>query len=258
MKRLFPKKSALLTYCIFSFLTLHFPLFTCPTSNAEDNNIRVLIVPQVETVLSGEIAGRIEKLRVDMGDRFKKGQHLVVFDCGIHNAQLQKAKSELAEAQKVFEINKRLDALQSVSELEMAVSETRMQKAKAEVSLRKVQVSKCVIRAPFSGKVVRRRANPFEYVSPGQPLLEVIDDFHLNLQVLIPSQWTAWIRKGSKFTVHIEETGKDYVAQVTSLGARVDPVSQTLEIRGRIEGKHAELLPGMSGGARFDAVKDSQ
>jgi len=221
-------------------------------NNQQLNPIRVLVLPLVETTLSGEIAARIEKIRVDVGDRFKSGQELVIFDCEIYRAQLQKAKAEWEEARKTFEVNQRLDALRSVSELEMTVSESRMARAKAETMLREVQVKKCVVKAPFSGRVVKRKANPFEYVSPGQPLLEVIDDVHLTLQLLVPSRWLAQIKKGSRFRVHIDETGKDYKAQVTTVGARIDPVSQTIEIRAEIEGKHPELLAGMSGTAYWE------
>lgn len=219
--------------------------------------VRVLLIPFVETTLSGEIPAQIRRIRVDIGERFKSGQELVVFDCEMYKAQLQKAKAEQKEARKIFEVNKRLDALQSVSELEMAVSAARMEKAGAEIALRKAQVKKCVIKAPFSGRVVKRKANPFEYVSPGQPLLEVIDA-HLSLQVLIPSRWLKWVKKKTRFTVHIDETGKDYTARITALGARVDPVSQTLEIRAKIDGKHRELLAGMSGTAHFDVPEASE
>jgi len=227
-----------------------------PSTEFEEPDVRVLIVPLVETVLSGEIPARIERIRVDIGDRFKSGRNLVVFDCETYKAQLEKAKVELTEARKIFEINKRLDALQSVSEIEMAASAAKMEMAKAEMSLRKTQIKKCTVKAPFSGRVVRRKANPFEYVSPGQPLLEVIDDVHLRLQLLVPSRWSKWMKKKLRFKVHIDETGKDYTARITALGARVDPVSQTLEVRAKIDGKHRELLAGMSGTAHFDIPKD--
>jgi RND family efflux transporter MFP subunit len=248
-----------IAYCLLS-LACCLSVFEQQTANSQEltidsqeaTAIRVLVLPLVETTLSGEIPARIEKIRVDVGERFKAGQELVVFDCEIYRAQLQKAKAEWEEARKTFEVNQRLDALRSVSELEMTVSESRMARAKAETLLREVQVKKCVVKAPFSGRVVKRKANPFEYVSPGQPLLEVIDDVHLMLQLLIPSRWLAQIKKGSHFRVHIDETGRDYKAQVTIVGARIDPVSQTVEIRAEIDGNHSELLAGMSGTAYWE------
>lgn len=243
-------------YLLACILCLSFSLSVfsadAPPSSPPDNpNIRVLLIPLVETVLSSEIAARIEKITVRIGDRFKQGQDLIVFDCEMYHAQLRKSRAELDEAHKTLEVNQRLDKLKSVSQLEISVSKARAEGAAADVSLRKTQVNKCSLKSPFAGRVVKVRANPYEYVSPGQPLLEVLDDIHLNLQLYVPSKWLKWLKKDAKFSVHIDETGKDYPARVTSLGARLDPVSQTLEIRSEIEGQHPELLAGMSGTAQF-------
>ena len=236
-----------------------FVVFTGPSADVSaaepawnnESNVRVLLVPKVETVLSGEIHARIQHIDVDIGDSFERGQDLVLFDCEMYRAELSKARAELAEADKTHEINKRLEVYKSVSELDLAVSVTRMDRAKAEVALREAQVGKCILTAPFSGRVLKRQAQPFEYVAPGQPLLEIIDDVHLSLQLFVPSKWLRWIKPKNRFSVRIDETGKQYSAAITVLGARVDPVSQSLEVRAEIEGQHPELLAGMSGTARF-------
>lgn len=71
------------------------------------------------------------------------------------------------------------------------------------------------------------------------------------MQLNVPSAWLAWLERGTAFEVNIDETRKSYAATVTELGARVDPVSQTLPVKAVINGRHEELLAGMSGVARF-------
>lgn len=227
-------------------------LTAAPIAKAgDDRSIRVLLIPRIETTFSSEIAATIQELTVDFGDRFHAGQKLISFDCEMYRVGLKKARAELAEARKTFEVNSQLEKLLSVSQLEVAVSEARMQRAEAEVELKETEVTKCEVSAPFSGRVVRRAANQFQFVTPGQPLLEVIDDTNLNIQLFIPSDWLSWIGADKKFTVFIDETQKEYQAAVTVLGAKVDQVSQTLEIRARILGKQTDLLAGMSGTAFF-------
>ena len=41
---------------------------------------------------------------------------------------------------------------------------------------------------------------------------------------------------------------------MTAINARVDAVAQTVELEGRIAGKPADLLAGMTGSARFKSV----
>ena len=214
-------------------------------------NVRVLLLPGKEAVLSGEISGRIEKITVDFGDSFKKDQDLISFDCEVNRAQLDKAKAELEEAVKIDEINAHLEEYQSISEADLAVSRGKKNRALAEVSLRMAMVENCSIRAPFSGSVVNIKAKEYEHVSSGQPLLEIIDNSRVELQMFVKSSWLVWLKKGQRFSVNIDETKASYSASVTSIGARVDPVSQTLEIRGKLDKVHPELLAGMSGTAYF-------
>jgi membrane fusion protein, multidrug efflux system len=213
--------------------------------------VRVLLISCKETILSSEISASVKQMLVDLGDRFRTGEKLITFDGASYRAELQKAESELERARKTVEVNRRLHGLNSISDLEVAVSEANMSAAKAEVLLRKIRLGKCAITAPFSGRVVKRHARPFEYVNPGSPLIEIIDDIHLEMQLFVTSSWLKWLKKGAPFEVFIDETKKKYSGTVSAMGSRVDPVSQTLEIRAVIQGMHSELLAGMSGTARF-------
>jgi RND family efflux transporter MFP subunit len=209
-------------------------------------------VPETETTISSEIPAAIKKINGDLGSYFKKGQLLVSFDCATLEAEKRKAQAELSEANKINQVNQRLGEFKSISDLEIAVSESRLERARAEVKLWEVRLDKCQIKAPFNGRIISRFAHPYEYVEPGQPLLKLLDNVNLNLQIFVPSNWLSHLKTGQKFTVIIDETGKKYSARISRLGAKVDPVSQTIEIRAQIKGNHPELLAGMSGNAAFE------
>lgn len=86
-----------------------------------------------------------------------------------------------------------------------------------------------------------------QYVQPGQALLDILDDSVLELEFLVPSSWLGWLRVGSSFQVEIDETRKSYPAKFIRIGARVDPVSQSVKVAAAIDGKFPELIAGMSG-----------
>jgi hypothetical protein len=52
---------------------------------------------------------------------------------------------------------------------------------------------------------------------------------------------------GGKFQVTIDETRKSYPAKFIRIGARVDPVSQSVKVAATIDGKYPDLIAGMSG-----------
>ncbi|EKE16916.1 MAG: HlyD family secretion protein [uncultured bacterium] len=68
---------------------------------------------------------------------------------------------------------------------------------------------------------------------------------------MVPSSWLGWLKVGQSFQVDIDETHKSYPAKFIRIGARVDPVSQSIKIAAAINGKFPELIAGMSGRVRI-------
>lgn len=219
---------------------------------AAETEVRALIASTIETTLSSRINADILRLDVRPGDSFRKGDILVAFDCRLPRAQLAKAKAELDSADKTLRARKSLAQYNAVSELEVAVAESQTAMAKADVSLYEAQVSLCDVTAPFDGRVVVLRTAPYAGVSSGAPLLDILDSGGLEVRLHIPSNWLSRLNQGTRFQVHIDENGKVYGAEVQRIGARVDPVSGTIDVIGRILEPDNNLLAGMSGTATFD------
>jgi len=233
------------------------PLMATVTSpsgaaTADDNNrIRTQLVSQHDVMISSEVEGKVAQLPLKEGDAFKRGQLLVGFDCTLYAAQLRKVEAGADAAARVYAVNQKLSALHSVGELDVEQAGARMKEANAEAAYMRTIVSRCQVTAPFSGRVSKRVVAQYEYVQAGKPLLQIVDAEDLELKLIVPSRWLAWLRAGTPFQVHIDDLNADYAANIVRIGARVDPVSQTLEVSARIKGTHVELLPGMSGWVRF-------
>ena len=214
---------------------------------AERQDIRAQLSPQRYTTLAAEIGAKVSRLPVPEGGNFKAGQALIAFDCSLQNAQYNKARAALSGAEKTNTVNARLAELGSIGKAELAVSESEVGKNRAEVAAMAAMLSKCSVSAPFAGRVSEQKVREQQYVQPGQALLEIIDDSVLELQFIAPSRWLAWLRPGHAFQVRIDETGKSYPAKVLRIGAKVDPVSQSVKLASAINGKFPELIAGMSG-----------
>ena len=214
---------------------------------AERQDIRAQLSPQRFTTLAAEIGAKVNRLPVPEGGSFKSGQALIVFDCSLQTAQLNKARAALSGAEKTFTVNTRLSELGSIGKAELAVSDSEVAKNRAEVAAMAAMLAKCNVVAPFSGRVSEQKVREQQYVQPGQALLEIIDDSVLELEFIAPSRWLSWLKAGHGFQVRIDETGKTYPAKVLRIGAKVDPVSQSVKLAAAINGKFPELIAGMSG-----------
>lgn len=213
----------------------------------EQREIRAQLAPHRYTTLAAEIGAKINRLPVVEGGAFKAGQNLVSFDCSLQQAQLNKARASLSGAETTWAANKRLAELNSIGKVELDISEAEVLKTKSEVATMATMLNKCSISAPFTGRVAEQKVREQQYVQPGQAILDIIDDSVLEIEFLVPSKWLAWIKPGYAFQVSIDETRKSYPAKVQRIGARVDPVSQSVKLVATISGKFPELIAGMSG-----------
>ena len=101
------------------------------------------------------------------------------------------------------------------------------------------------------GRVGAIMVREFQHVSEGAPLLEILDDRNLEMELIVPSRWLAWLKPGLRFTVAVDETGHSYKAEIFRLSGKVDAVSQSIKVYGRLVEPAPELLPGMSGKAQL-------
>lgn len=213
--------------------------------------VRALVTPRTETTLSSRLSAQVLRMAVREGRRFKIGDELVAFDCVVENANLKRAKANHQQALKTLDVRVGLKHLSAVSELDLAIAKADVEKTKAELAIADADVDGCVISAPFNGRVVERLAQAYEHVTPGQPLLNILDDTAMRLEILAPAQLAVRLSIGTTLSVVIDETGKTYRAQVQALGAKVDPSSQTLQVYADVDEIDVDLLVGMSGTVRF-------
>jgi len=213
----------------------------------ERREIRAQLAPHRYTTLAAEIGAKINELPVQEGGRFQAGQTLVRFDCTLQNAQLDKVRATLVAAERVYGGNLRLAELNSVGKIELDQSDGEVQKNKADLAAMQAMLGKCMVTAPFAGRVAEQKVREQQYVQPGQAMLDIIDDSVLEIEFLVSSKWLSWVRPGTAFRISIDETRKDYPARVQRIGARVDPVSQSVKLVATISGSFPELIAGMSG-----------
>jgi membrane fusion protein, multidrug efflux system len=218
----------------------------------QDPGVRVQFSALHETLLSSELSAKISELPFREGDTFAAGQALVTFDCSLYRAQLNKAEASAQAAHETLAVSERLAKLNSVGALEVQQANAKAKEGDAEAAAMRATVQKCSLAAPFSGRVAKVQAKQYQYVAPGQALLEILNTQQLELQMIVPSRWLAWLKVGDRFSVHVDELDKTFTGRVERLGARIDPVSQSISLAGKVDGAHAQLLPGMSGIASFE------
>lgn len=213
--------------------------------------VRAQIAARQSTVLSSEIAGKILKLPVREGEGFREGDVIAALDCDVYTARLAQADAQVSTAERKTEALRMLDQRGATRKIDLDIAEIEVAAAKAEQRLAAIDVSRCTIAAPFAGRVAEAKVQRFQYVQIGQPVIDIVSDRDLEVELLAPSLWLTWLKMGTTFSVSIDELAETFPAVVTRIGARIDPVSQSVKVYARVDGTFPDLMPGMSGLARF-------
>ena len=222
------------------------------TQSISTAEIRGLIKPLREALLSTDVTAKVSHISVKDGDHFKQGEKLIQFDCDRQKAELRAAKAETKARKLMFGNNQDLSQFNAVGSLELDVSKAQYDKALAELNVIKVRHQKCEIKAPWNGRVTEVNAHAHEVIEPGREIMKILDDDSLEIEMIVPSKWLRWLEPGINCPIAVDETGKNYDIKISRVGARVDPVSQTVRIFASFKNEVTDILAGMSGTVIFD------
>ena len=247
-------------FCKSCFLVLFINVIHINTSLGQKLSFNAPVSPdkiygklrsQNATSLSSEIPARIEKILVREGNSFKKGAILIMLDCSLIKAKYEKLEAILKAAKAKLSIERRLLELNSTGELDVKNAEAEMGKINADMKAGRVRLSKCIIKAPFSGRVVEVKMGQHQFAKVGVEIVKIIDDRNLEIVFMVPSSWVSWLKLGYKFEYQVDETSQRYKAKTVQRGAQIDAISRSIVMIGATIHRHKELIPGMSGIVKF-------
>jgi len=170
------------------------------------------IVSRTEVTLPAEVSGRIIAAYQELqaGTIVTKGEVLYRIDerdfrLSLKSAQtrlkslsrdLELARKEYARVRELY-TKKKVGTQSAVEKTEQAVNAISNQIIQVELSRdqAELQLSRCVIRVPFTGRVTEVFAEQGEYVTTGKDLLTLTDDNDLEIRVSLDSRDAVkWLR----------------------------------------------------------------
>lgn len=229
-------------------------------------------------VLSAQVVGRVQQVLVHEGDNVAAGQTLVVLDDSTMRASADQAEaavkaagSQQAAAQTSADLAastlaryKQLQAQKSVSPQEMDEVTRRAEAAAAQVEALRAQgsaakaqaaganamLSYTRIRAPFSGVITSRTADPGTLAAPGVPLLQIDSAGALQFQTSVDESAIASIHMGMKILVTLDAMSTPMEGTVEQIVPAADPASHTFLVKINVPAVK-QLRAGMYGTAEI-------
>ena len=207
------------------------------------------VASQRETKLSFKIGGYIASLDVDEGRAVRKGQKLGALRSQEIDAQVVKATRGLDKARRDLDRIKAMYA-DSIATLEQVQNlETAVDVAEADLRIASFNQANATIISPTKGKVIARLAEPYELVSPGQPILVIAssgsEDYIVKAHV--SDKDISRIRVGAMADMSLDAIpDRTLVGAVVEVSERADPMTGTFEVELSLKGiTQGELRTGM-------------
>jgi len=215
------------------------------------------IISLNESIISAQIAARVDALSVRVGDIVEKGGVLAQLDCtdyvlsrreSIAKLQALETKQDLAKRR--LERTRQLTLKQSVAEeildereSDYAVLGAELRGIKAEIEIKKTDESRCVVLSPFRALVIDRTSSVGEFVNVGTALVKIMDIDMTEISAQVSSRDTEQVSHASE--LYFEHDGIRYPVKLRAIVQAINTETRNREVRLTFNDSHA--LPGASG-----------
>jgi len=182
-------------------------------------------------LIQPEFSGTLTSLTVKAGDRVSKGQILGRVDDAGMSQQLASAENQYSLAKTTFDRQKNLWDKKIGSEIQFLQAQTQMISAQKAVAQIKAQLSKTVIRAPFSGTIDEVFTEKGQVVAPSQlGLMRIVNLGNMYVSTTVPESYIGKLKVGDQVDVYLTSLNKTYKGKVRQVGNFINPNNRSFGI----------------------------
>ena len=193
-------------------------------------------------LVKARVAGELQGLTLREGDSVKEGQVVARIESAdfltrIRQAreQAEVAKAQIDIAQRQWDNNKALvdqgfisrTALDN-SQANLSMAQSNYKAALAAVDLANKAMDDTILRAPISGVVSQRLAQPGERVGVDARIVEIVDMSNLELEATVTAADSLQLRLGQTASLKIEGTDQPFSAKLIRINPTAQSASRTV------------------------------
>ena len=202
------------------------------------------IVADASTEIHPEVSGRIVSLNVKEGAYVSKGAVLAkLYDADLQ-AQRRKLEVQLKMAQQTEERYNQLQKIGGISKQDYDVTALQVSNIRADLAIVNTEISRTVVRAPFSGKLGLKATSIGAYVTPQSIITTIQKTNGLRIDFNVPEKYTGAIKKGQYVNFTVEGNDRMYTAVVMATESGIAETTRSLTIRAQVKGDETGLIPG--------------
>ncbi len=199
-----------------------------------------------------KVSGYLKSVSVDKGDMVTAGQIIAEIESTELESQYQSAVADLDNKQRIAA--RARDLLRSGSTAQQAADQAETNLRMAQETVRNLNAIRSyqVLRAPFSGMVVARFADPgalLQAATTNQasslPVIQLADTTKLRIGAFVEQRDVSAIKAGDEADIiDASNTERRRTARISRTAGSLDPRTRTLFIEIDLDNKDTFLVPG--------------
>ncbi|HYA86088.1 MAG TPA: efflux RND transporter periplasmic adaptor subunit [Nitrospirota bacterium] len=208
--------------------------------------------PYATVILYAKVSGYLKKIMVDKGDRVNAGQVLAVIESPELDRQYDSAVVDAQDKRRDATREKTLVEKNLISQQDADHAEAAALEAEANAESLRTQKEYEIIRAPFSGTVTARFADPGALVQSAAtsqttalPVVSLSQTDRLRVYIYLAQKDAAVVRIGNH--AEISDSFRPNVklsASITRISGELDPKTRTLLTELDVDNKQGLILAG--------------
>lgn len=197
-------------------------------------------------MVSADLSGTVDRVAFDSGKAVRQGEVLVELDTRQERAQLAAAEAQRDLARTNFDRMQGLlkDNVISRAEYDSATADDKQMEAR--VGEIRAAIQRKRITAPFSGILGIRQVNLGQYLSSGDPIVQLqsLNPIYVNFDV--PQQATSQMRIGREVRITTDDLpGVEFNGRITALDSVVNAETRNIQVQATLANPGGRLRPGM-------------
>ena len=219
-----------------------------------------VLQPAEVSRLSFEIAGQLQAITLEAGQKVKLGDVLAEIDrrslqtqveqagAGVKQAQAQldNANGDFQRKQELLKKGFATQAAFDQSNATLLTAKAQLEKAQHQLDLANQNLDRSKLLAPFSGTIAGVEVKSFAQVAAGQPIVTLYSDDRFEISFLVPSATFQSLKLGQPVDVKVaDRPDLSPKGEIKELGSKAEQVS-AFPVVVRLDNNAAGLNAGMS------------
>ena len=196
-------------------------------------------------------SGTLQSWNISLGDRVEQNQVLATIDPEPYRQQVLQAQAAKEVAQTTFERMRSLHTARVITDQIFEEAKAQQEATLAQWELAQRQLDQTNIKAPITGTVIQSLGSVGNIASPEKPVAILADMQSLTVTVHVPQVFYDIITENrSTIEIQVSRTHTDgslvqATAKIESIGAVVDPASNTFTMTCKLMEGYQNFIPGM-------------